>query len=193
MDPDIAAQFKHLQDALEATIKRLTDAKAKNVAQNTKIAALDAKAEEQNAEIQELKAWKASVEASTPQEAPILSWVKRWRLLMVAGGLFTPGLAVAALMEKSKDALTAEKLSWASYSFGVFSFTCLTTAAGGNVRSIGSRVDKSVMILIGLLAAAVHFFPGYALAGYGDQDTAAKGKGIMSYGVLFAIILPPIF
>ena len=112
---------------------------------------------------------------------------------MVACGLLAPGLAVKALMEKDKDALTAEKLSWASWSFVVVSCTCLIAAMVGNVRRIGSRVEKSVLILIGLLVGVAFFFPGYALTNYEDEGTAAFGKLFMSYGALYAIICPHIF
>ena len=185
MDPEIAAQFKFLQDALTATNERLADAE-------TEISTTKAKLEEKDAEIQELKAWKASLEATTTQLEPILRFSKRWRLLMLAVGLLAPGLAVKALMERSKDALTAEKLPWASFSFLMFSCTCLVAAAGGNMRSIGSRAEKSVLILLGLLFGAAIFIPGYALAIYEDEDTAAVSKRFMSLGALAAIIAPPI-
>ena len=204
MDPAIAAEFKRLRDALETTNTRLSDAEAKNVEQSAKIIAQDARLATQGEEIQQLKAWgeeiqqlkawKASLEASTTSQLePVLHFSKRWRVLMVACGLLAPGLAVKALMEKDKDPLTAEKLSWASYSFELFCWTCLVAAMLGNVRSIGSRVEKSVVILIGLLGGVVCFFPGYALATYEDEDTAAFGMGLMSIGALWAIIGPPIF
>ena len=138
-------------------------------------------------------AWKASLEASTTSQLePVLHFSRRWRVLMLAGGLFAPGLAVKALMDRPEDAFTAEKLSWASYSFMVVSGACVTAALMGNVRSIGSRVEKSVLILIGLLLGVVFFFPGYALATYEDEGTAAMGKVFMNFGALGAIILPPI-
>mmetsp|Transcript_30410 Transcript_30410/g.60403 ORF Transcript_30410/g.60403 Transcript_30410/m.60403 type:complete len:414 (+) Transcript_30410:29-1270(+) len=193
MDPAIAAEFKRLRDALSATNTRLSDAEAKNVEQGAKIVAQDARLATQGEEIRQLKAWKASLEASTtPQLGPVLHFSRRWRVLMLAGGLFGPGLAVKALMEKDKDSFTAERLSWASYSFVIFSCTCLWAAVLGNVRRIGSRVEKSVLILISLLLGVTYFFPGYALASYEDEDTAAMGKLFMSSGALWAIIGPPI-
>ena len=163
----------------------MADAEAKIIAQDARLAM-------QDEEIQVLKAWKASSEASAPQLEPILHFAKMWRLLMVAGGLFAPGLGVKALVERSKDALTAEKLSWASYSFMMVSMTCLCAAVVGNVRSIGSRVEKSVLILIGLLFGVAQFIPGYALASYEDDDTAVKGKFFMLGGALLAIFAPPV-
>mmetsp|Transcript_14638 Transcript_14638/g.29845 ORF Transcript_14638/g.29845 Transcript_14638/m.29845 type:complete len:437 (+) Transcript_14638:157-1467(+) len=210
MDPEIAAQFKRLQEALEATNQRLeekitaqeekisaqeekiTAQEEKISAQEEKITAQETKITDQQEEIQLLKAFKASLETSTTQLQPILRFSKRWRFLMLAGGLLAPGLAVKALMERSKDPFTAEKLSWASYSFVAFSGTCLVAAVLGNVRRIGSRVEKSVLILIGLLLGVTYFFPGYALASYEDEDTAAMGKLFMSSGALWAIIGPPI-
>jgi len=187
MDPAIAAEFKRLRDALEAANTRLSDAEARNVAQDARLAA-------QGEEIQQLKAWKAGVEASTASQLePVLRFSKRWRLLMVACGLLALELAVKALMDRPEDAFTAERLLWASYSFVVFSNTCLVAAVLGNVRSFGSRAEKSVLILLGLLVGVAFFIPGYALATYEDEDTAATGKEFMSYGALWAIVMPPVF
>ena len=61
------------------------------------------------------------------------------------------------------------------------------------MRSIGSRVEKSVLILIGLLVGVAFVIPGYALASYEDGWTAFYGKLFMTIGALNAIILPPIF
>ena len=47
--------------------------------------------------------------------------------------------------------------------------------------------------MIGLLLGVAQFIPGYALASFEDEDTAAVGKRYMTIGALFAIILPPIF
>ena len=140
-----------------------------------------------------LKAFKASVEAMMTQEEPVLRFSKFWRLLMVAGGLFAPGLAVMALMEKSNDALSAEKLSWASFSFVVFSGTCLVAALVGNVRSIGSLVEKSTFTLLALLFGVAFFIPGFALVGYEDEDTAFTGKLFMKGGAFWTIFWTPIF
>mmetsp|Transcript_14628 Transcript_14628/g.29830 ORF Transcript_14628/g.29830 Transcript_14628/m.29830 type:complete len:190 (-) Transcript_14628:78-647(-) len=173
MDPAIAAEFKRLRDALEAANTRLSDAEARNVAQDARLAA-------QGEEIQQLKAWKAGLEASTASQLePVLHFSKRWRLLMVACGLLALELAVKALMDRPEDAFTAERLLWASYSFVVFSNTCLVAAVLGNVRSFGSRAEKSVLILLGLLAGVAFFFPGYALASYEDEGTAARGKELI--------------
>jgi len=211
MDPEIAAQFKRLQEALEATNQRLeekitaqeekisaqeekiTAQEEKISAQEEKITAQETKITDQQEEIQLLKAFKASLETSTTQLQPILRFSKRWRFLMLAGGLLAPGLAVKALLERAKDALTAERLSWASWSFIVFSSTCLFAAVLGNLRRIDSRVEKSVLILLGLLGGVAHFIPGYALASYEDKGTAFYGKAFMGFGALFAITMPPLF
>ena len=64
-------------------------------------------------------------------------------------------------------------------------------AALGNVRNIGSRVEKVLVVLCCLLFGAAIFLPGYALAGHDDEETIAIGKLGMNVRVLFAMIFLP--
>lgn len=112
---------------------------------------------------------------------------RRWRTLLILGGLLAPGMAVKAILTKS------ERWAWTSVSFIVCSCVSIFAAAFGNVRNWNNRSEKALVMLCSLGMGASSFLPGYALAGFDDEYTAAAGKVAMGGGVFFWIILPPAF
>ena len=75
-------------------------------------------------------------------------------------------------------------------SFLVFSLTCLWTTALGNVRNIGTRVEKALVCLCCVLIGAAWFLPGYTFAGSEDEHTTYWSWYFMGLGVFWTIIMP---
>ena len=191
MDPAAVQAALAKLEALTLTLEaRLDESDKKVVALEHLKADHEARVKAAEDRIAELE---AKMEAMAPPDSePALRWARRWRIIMLLGALLSPSMALGSLWYRSKDALAASKLAWASYSLIDFSSLCALAAALGNVRNIGSRVEKVLVVLCGLLVGTAFFFPGYALAGHDDEETATHGKIRMGWGILFAMIFPPI-
>mmetsp|Transcript_5204 Transcript_5204/g.9977 ORF Transcript_5204/g.9977 Transcript_5204/m.9977 type:complete len:443 (-) Transcript_5204:50-1378(-) len=122
-----------------------------------------------------------------PARQLALRVARRWRGLFLLGGLVAPAMGVKAILAKS------ERWAWMSLSFYFFSVVCSFVAAGGNVRNCGNRSEKALIIISGLGPGASVFLPGYALAGFEDEETAIRGMACMYLGVFCLIIFPPCF
>ena len=158
MDPSVSASLDDLRTTLMSEIIAL---KATNAALVYKVEVLQ---------------FQVDSLLTPPSPTPVHRWARRWRFLMVVGGLFSPGLAVASILYKSTNAFTASQTAWAAWSFQVFSFTCLFGAAIGDVNSFGRWREKALVVLCGALVGAVQFLSGYALADYEDEETGRVGK-----------------
>ena len=53
-------------------------------------------------------------ELSSPNSEQVFRWARSWRGLMALVGLGSPGLGLASILTKSKNALMAMKMAWAS-------------------------------------------------------------------------------
>ena len=199
MDPvtisDLAAAFAKLEkrvvvleeekEELKADNKELKAGKAE---QEKRVTYLVKRNKQQAKEIQAIKGQLR--ELQPPAAELVFGWARRWSGLMGLGGLIGPGLGLGSVL--SKDALMASKMAWASASFLVFSVTCLIATTLGNVRNIGTRGEKALVCLCGLLGGAACFLPGYTVAGSEDEHATYWGWLAMGVGVLYMIILPPI-
>mmetsp|Transcript_29589 Transcript_29589/g.58930 ORF Transcript_29589/g.58930 Transcript_29589/m.58930 type:complete len:428 (+) Transcript_29589:156-1439(+) len=170
----LKTKTQHLAEQLLAVLERVEKL------ENKKDAALERVA----------KLVKRVQELTPPDVELVFSWARGWRALIGCGGLIGPGLGLGAML--SKDTLMASKMASASGSFLVFSATCLIATAFGNVRNIGTSVEKALVSLCGLLVGAAFYLPGYTFAGSEDEHTTYWGWLVMGLGAFFSFIMPPI-
>ena len=180
--------------ALEAENKKLKDGKAEQDRRVTDLEKRNKQQEKTNKlQAKEIRDIKGQLRELKPPAAELVfGWAKRWRMFMGSLGLVGPGLGLGSVLIKSKDALMASKMAWASFSFLVLSVTCLFTTAYGNVRNIGTHGEKALVCLCGLLFGAALYLPGYTLAGSEDEHTTYWGWLFMGLGVFWTIMGPPI-
>mmetsp|Transcript_31947 Transcript_31947/g.63354 ORF Transcript_31947/g.63354 Transcript_31947/m.63354 type:complete len:394 (+) Transcript_31947:155-1336(+) len=185
MDEDLVATLKTLQSGQRALQKRQEKLDSVNTELTRQLKISRGENESLRERIRNLEERDPEPPALLGlSNQPVKRWDWRWRCLMLFGGLLGPGMAAASIMCKSKDALAAEKMAWASGCFGAFSITCLLAAALGDVQS-GTRVEKVYVFLCGIAPGAAYILQGVALDGIHDS-----GSNLVGIGIALVLVVP---